>query len=745
MRSFSRTVSTALLMAVLGSGLAAAQSFDFNLLLTPPTGSPATIPNNQTIDLPTAVNTQTQVSITATYVGSTAATITAAPSTWLLGSTEFSVALVSTTTGSTTLPLMLGPGQSFTFTVTYAPKSASAVSAQVTIPYTEPGSNGTMVQNAIILLFNGSSPVYSLFYVLQVGSSSGGNAVLIPPGGTIPFPPTQINNIANADLNIYNTGSGAGAIASITQPPASSPFKVFGIPPLGPGVEYSLASGAFLQLLVQYTPTAAETDTAQITITYEDGSTATVNLMGSGITSAFTYKYLVNGVATTVMPGGTIMFQGANVGSTSSLIVQVTNTGSATGTINSVSTSPPFSLTNPIVLPATLTTGNSFSVPLTFTPTQVGTQTGQLVIGNDFFTLSGQGLGSNLTYAYTSDAGTFQVNPTMGGTVVFGSVPIGQSQHITFNVTNSGSQAATISLIGTSPSPGPFTVSSPALSLQPSQSAQFVITFMPTAIGLASGTLVLNTTMIPLTGYGTAPPNLPSYTISGPSGNVSPVTQSNVSLTLANSYPVDLTGVLTLTTSGNFGTDPNVQFASGGRTVDFTIPANTTSADFAGQGSQLPIQTGTVAETVTLTPSFATTGGVNVTPSSPPTLQFTVPSLAPVIESIQVTNATTSSFDIVVIGYSTTRSLTSLNVTFTPSKGYSLSTTQFAIDVSQVASVWFQSTSSQAFGGQFQITETFNLPGTPPKNQTLIQAIASVSATVGNSVGTSNSLAANVE
>ena len=71
--------------------------------------------------------------------------------------------------------------------------------------------------------------------------------------------------------------------------------------------------------------------------------------------------------------------------------------------------------------------------------------------------------------------------------------------------------------------------------------------------------------------------------------------------------------MLTLTTSGNFGTDPAVQFstgsAAGNRTVDFVIPAGSTSANFAGQGSQILLQTGTVAETVTLTPSFATTAG----------------------------------------------------------------------------------------------------------------------------------------
>ncbi len=191
------------------------------------------------------------------------------------------------------------------------------------------------------------------------------------------------------------------------------------------------------------------------------------------------------------------------------------------------------------------------------------------------------------------------------------------------------------------------------------------------------------------------------------------------------------------------GTDSSVQFSSGDRTVDFVIPANSTSADFAGQGSQLLLQTGTVAETVTLTPTFATAGGVDVTPSPATTSQFTVASAAPVLLSIQISNATASSFTMQVTGYSTTRSLSSMSVTFNPATGFKLGTSQFSIDLSQVSTLWFQGTSSQSFGGQFQISVPFALTGPTPKvGTTLLSAIASVTATVNNSVGTSTSVEA---
>jgi hypothetical protein len=96
-----------------------------------------------------------------------------------------------------------------------------------------------------------------------------------------------------------------------------------------------------------------------------------------------------------------------------------------------------------------------------------------------------------------------------------------------------------------------------------------------------------------------------------------------------------------------------------------------------------------------------------------------------------------------VIGYSTTRSLGSLNVTFNPASGYNFSTTTFSSDLSQVAALWFQSAASQAFGGQFEVTIPINLTGPAGKN--LLLAIASVSATVSNAVGTSATLQASVQ
>jgi hypothetical protein len=753
MNSPLRVFFTASILAVLGAGLASAQgAFNFNLLVTE-NGISNNVPNNSQIPVTTGVNTQAPVTVVATYVGSTAATISQPPV--VLGSIEFTAKITATTTGSTALPIMLAPGESFTFVVTYAPTTSTQASAQVEIQYTEPGTTTATVQNAIILLFQGTSPAFTLFYVLH------NNSFQIPSGGTIPFGATQINTTATAGLDIDNTGSGAGTITGITQPAAGSPFQLQGIPPIPSGSGFTIAPGMALQLVVQYTPTAVQSDSAQITITFQNGATETINLTGNGIASAYTYSYLT-GTGTTptpVAPGQTITFQPVNVATagttptSSPVIVQVRNSGAASGTISSISVlGTGFQLVTPPTIAPVLAPGGTFSFSISYTPTQVGTQTGTLVVnGSDVFTLSGQGLGSALTFAYTSPAGTIPVVPP--NAVIFSPVAVSKSESVTFILTNSGTLPTTISNIGTSfTGTNPFSLTPPPtlpLTLAAGLSTQFTITFAPVTTGYANGILQIDNTSVPLLGSGTTPPALPSYTFTGPSGTVPPASQADVSLTLASSYPVDLEGVLTLTTSGDFGTDPAVQFATGSstgnRTVDFTIPAGSTSADFAGQGSQIPIQTGTIAESVTLTPSFTTSAGLSVTPASPTTLQFTIASSAPVLESLQVTNVTASSFTLLVIGYSTTRSLNSLDVTFTPASGYNLTTSQFPLDVSQSAAVWFQSGTSQTYGGLFEITVPFNLPGTIPAGKTLVQAIASASVTVANSVGTSNSLQSSIQ
>jgi hypothetical protein len=346
-------------------------------------------------------------------------------------------------------------------------------------------------------------------------------------------------------------------------------------------------------------------------------------------------------------------------------------------------------------------------------------------------------------YSYVSGATT----TTLGSNntaVIFSPTAIGQTSQLNFIITNTGTTNANVSNIVIGETNSPFALSGPPnlpTSLGPGQTSQFNINFTQTTVGLVNGTLHIDTTTIPLIGSGTAPPTLPAYTIQGPSGNVAPQSQPTISLKLASPYPLALTGVLTLSTSGNLVNDPAVQFLTGGQTVPFVIPANSTDANFANQGPLLHLQTGTVASTITLTPTFATqAGNVPVTPASPTTLQFAVAPAAPLLLTVVPVNESASSFALNLTGYSTTRTLTSVTLQFTAAAGMTLGNSQATINIQPAATLWFQSTASQAFGGQFTVTLPFTLQGTPPTGKTLLETIASISAMVSNEVGTSNSV-----
>jgi len=727
----------------LGCSVAAAQQIPFQLLVSSQ-GNTTSVTNGSTLAFNTEVGQSISVQVTATYEGTGQVAITTGPQ--ILGAQTFSTDL-----GQQTLPIVLNPGNNITFNVSYKPTNASGASAQLSIFYAETlqSSQGTTInQSAIVFELQGTSPSFQLSYVLQATP----NVQPLQSGGTVLFPGTQLNTTALANIDITNLGSGLGQITSITLP-TSSAFKLTGLP-LFPA---SIPANQTLPLVLAYTPSAVTTDNDQIKITLLSGTVLTVNLQGSGVSATYAYQLVQGSTLTPVTPPGPIMLPNTNVGSQSSVVVEVQNIGNATGIVTSPSISGPsgpngpvFQLAGSIIFPQTLMSNSSFTFSINFNPATPGPQNGTLIIGNTLFTLTGNGLGPQLTFSYMAGGGTFTV--ATGGSVVFSPIAVTQSEQVTFVVTNSGTQPGTISNISVGQSPSPFAVSGrPALpvTLNPGASTQFNIAFTPITATTATGSLIIDTTVIGLTGSGDPPPPLPNYTIQGPSGTVAPQTQPGVSLSLASGYPVALTGTLTLTTSSSSVPDPAVEFTNGLRTVSFVIPANSTLANFAGQGSQVFLQTGTVASSIILTPDFLTqAGGIDITPATPATLQLVVPPSAPSLTAVTVSNVAANAFTLVVTGYSTTRALTNLAVQLTAAPGFNLgSAAQYTFNISQQSTLWFQSASSQSFGGLFSIAVPFSFTstGTLPGGQSPVQSIASVSATVSNSVGTSSSLGTSLQ
>ncbi len=224
-----------------------------------------------------------------------------------------------------------------------------------------------------------------------------------------------------------------------------------------------------------------------------------------------------------------------------------------------------------------------------------------------------------------------------------------------------------------------------------------------------------------------AAPPLPAVTISGLPDTGSPATQPALGIGLSGAYGLALTGHATLTFTPDSGSDdPAVQFTSGGRTADFTIAAGTTQAVFSI--SSLGVQTGTVAGTITITLQLLA-AGADVTPTPAPTKVLRIPGAVPVITSATLTSTSTG-FNLVVIGYSTTREVTGATVHLVAATGQTLATSDFTIPLTSVFPAWYQSSASIPFGSQFSLTIPFTVQGAT-------NAIGSLTVSLTNTQGTS--------
>jgi len=217
-----------------------------------------------------------------------------------------------------------------------------------------------------------------------------------------------------------------------------------------------------------------------------------------------------------------------------------------------------------------------------------------------------------------------------------------------------------------------------------------------------------------------APPVVGVFT--GPS-TTQPAQQPSLSFALTNPYPLPLSGTLTLTFANSSGAnDPAIQFASGGRTSTFTIPANTTATP------SFQIQSGTDAGTITITLVLTAAAQV-VTPANIVPLQIVLPPAPPVITSMTLTRSA-NIITVNIIGYSDTRDMTQAAFHFTAAPGQTISNPDITLPAAVLFSSWYSTAPSQAYGSNFMYNQTFDLSADQ-------STIGSVTVTLTNSAGAS--------
>jgi hypothetical protein len=361
-------------------------------------------------------------------------------------------------------------------------------------------------------------------------------------------------------------------------------------------------------------------------------------------------------------------------------------------------------------LPAGITLSSAGS--LSGTPTAPGTFT---------FTVSVTGGGQTATQSFT-------ITVTAALTITTATLPngtVGTAYTATTLAAAGGSGALTWS-ISTGALPGGITLSS-AGSLSGTPTAPGTFTF---TVGVTGGGQSASKSFTITVGVPAGPP----ATITGLPATATPATQPALGIGIPSAYPLDITGTVTLTFAPDTPSPDGgeVVFTTGGRTVSFTVPANTTQAVFSG--ATPGVQTGTVSGTITLTLKL-TAAGIDITPSPAPSTKMTIAKSAPFIKSATVTGVTSSGFNLVVVGYATSREMVSATVGFTAANGVTLASSTATVSLATVFTNWYQSTASAQYGSNFLLTIPFTFSGSTVP-------LTSVSVQLTNAQGNSNSMSA---
>jgi hypothetical protein len=226
-------------------------------------------------------------------------------------------------------------------------------------------------------------------------------------------------------------------------------------------------------------------------------------------------------------------------------------------------------------------------------------------------------------------------------------------------------------------------------------------------------------------------PPAPSAQISGLPESAGAAQQLPFQFSIGSAYAAPIAGQALISFAPDAGAgDSTIQFASGGRAANFTIPAGTTDVVSA---VPLALQTGTVAGTITVSVRL-TAGGIDITPAPAPAARIRVERTAPVIQSARMVR-TSNGISVEIVGYSTSREITQMSVTFAASGGQTLQNTTVTVPVESLFTSWFQDPAASQYGSQFFFSQPFTITGdasaVSAQSVTLTNRVGSATAEVG--------------
>ena len=594
--------------------------------------------------------------------------------------------------------------------ITFRPDAVGGASGTLTftITRTDRGFTPCVVTRAVSVRGAGVSlgltlnPTSVDFGAVSVGTTSPNKNVSLNSTSTVAFTGTVTSSnpaflVSPASFSL--SAGGAQAFTLNFRPPATGAASGT--------LTFSLTSSSLSALVVQTSLTLPVTGTGQAPVTL------------------------------TVTPTA-LDFGDVTVGLAASRTVTVTNTGQAPGAVTATPSTPTVT-----VSPSSfnLNGGASQQVVIGFLPATSGSLQARVDFagGDTTVSLGLSGRGVIPTFSYTFVAGQNNTPVSPGGSIGLPTTPVGSSNAVDFQIRNSGTVTGTVGRIVASG--GAFSLPAPPTlpaTLAPGETLTVRVSFQPATPGPATGSLTVdNNQVFTLSGVGL----VRRVTFTGAS-SVPPRTQQTIGFQLADRPTTPLTGTLTLEFVPNAlgGDDQMIAFPNGLRRIDVTVPANSDLSTFTGGVNQIGFQTGTVAGIITFRLTLQA-GGVDVTPSPAPVQIFTVARAGPVIVGTPtIANRTATAFQVVVVGFATSREVNTATFRFNASGTGSLQTPALTVNVNTAYTDFYntiaadpnptRATNANLYGGQFTLTVPFTVTGD-------LAAIRSVTVTLSNGDGTS--------
>jgi Abnormal spindle-like microcephaly-assoc'd, ASPM-SPD-2-Hydin/HYDIN/CFA65/VesB-like, Ig-like domain len=494
---------------------------------------------------------------------------------------------------NTKTPFTIGARQRVWIQITFTPQSSGSASGTIAI--------------------SSSAPEPSVAVSLAGDAISAGQ--LVPKPSKITFGSVRIGGSLAKSGSLTNNGDTSVTVSQVAV--SGSNFTVGGMT-----LPITLAPNQSTAFSVTFRPRAGGTTSSNIVVTTsvslvapQARATRRARPHDSTETTTVTIPVAGTGAAGGQLDAtpGTVSFGSAQVGSSQSKPVTVTNSGTSSVTINSVTASGSGFSVKGMSTPMTVAAGQSMAVNCTFTPQSAGAASGSLSISSD---------ASDPTLSVPLSGTGAAAGSLTAGAVSFGSVTVGSTQKQSVTITNSGSSSVTISQAtasGTSFSMSGLTL---PITLAGGQSTAASISFAPQAAGSASGDLTITsdasnpTLVVALSGTGAAAGSLTAGAVSF--GSVIVGNTQKESVTITNSGGSSVT-ISQATASG-------AGFSVSGMTLPVTVAAGqstTANLSFAPQaaGAASGILTVTSnASTPTLTVPLSATavapGALAVSPSS---------------------------------------------------------------------------------------------------------------------------------